>query len=222
MGKNTVLIIEDDASLSLINRRALEPEGYDVLTAFTLAEARDQLARANPDVILLDVKMPDGSGFDFCLEIRENTGAHIIFLTSVTETAGELEGLRSGGNDYLRKPYGIELLRERVKNAIGQRSASAQFVRRGPLTLDTIARRASINGEDLLLQQMEFALLLFLIRNEGQPTSTESIYEKVWGRPMAGDKNAVQMAVSRLRKKIEPAGFIIQSLYGKGYVFLQG
>lgn len=115
--KPLVLIVEDDKSLNLINRRALESEGYAVQSAYALAEARETLSRLDPDVILLDIKLPDGSGIDLCREIREKTGAQIIFLTSVTEAGFELEAFRAGGNDYIRKPYGIDLLRERVKQA---------------------------------------------------------------------------------------------------------
>jgi DNA-binding response OmpR family regulator len=202
----------------LINRRALETEGYEVKTAFTLNEARFQLEDAAPDVILLDVKMPDGNGFEFCREIRERVAAHIIFLTSVTETEGELEGLASGGDDYLRKPYGIELLRARVKRVL-QKEKDPQIVKRGPLALHIASAKGFINGEDLRLTQKEFAALLLLAQNEGKILSPEYIYEKAWGQPMSGDRSAIQTAISRLRGKIEPAGRAIVFYRGKGYAF---
>ena len=219
--KFKVLIVEDDKNLSSINRRALESEGYEVHAAHTAAEARGLLKDAAFDVILLDVKLPDGTGFELCREIRPETAAHIIFLTSVRESEGEMEGLDAGGNDYLRKPYKIELLRKRVSNAVKNRPAAIEqkTVKRGSLMLDIMANQAFIDGNDLLLSQKEFAVLLFLIKNEGQTKSAEIIYENAWGQPMGNDKNAVQVAVSRLRKKIEPAGYSIRSAYGKGYVF---
>ena len=218
--KPPVLIIEDDKNLNLINRRALEAEGYDVKSVLTLAEARLMLKDFAPEVILLDVKLPDGTGFELCREIREQTAAFIIFLTSVSGPDAEMEGLRAGGNDYLRKPYSIDLLRERVKNAVGHQQKPLKAIERGALTLDVMNGQAFIDGADLLLSQKEFALLRLLVQNEGKIVRVESIYEKVWGGPMlAGDKNAVQMSVSRLRKKIEPAGFDIYVTRGKGYTF---
>jgi DNA-binding response OmpR family regulator len=162
--KPLILIVEDDKRLSQINRRALESEGYEVKTAFTLSEARLQLADSEPDVILLDVKLPDGIGFDFCREIRERAAAHIIFLTSVTESEGEMEGLVSGGDDYLRKPYGIDLLRIRVQKAL-QNGRRAEAIVRGSLTLDMVSGQGYIDGTDLCLTQKEFAVLLLLVLN---------------------------------------------------------
>ena len=218
----SILIVEDDKNLALINRRALQTEGYAVLTAPTLAAARELLAQQPFDVILLDVKMPDGNGFDFCREIRGNTGAHIIFLTSITEPAGELEGLRAGGNDYLRKPYGIELLRERIKKAVPQERVAARLLLRGLLTLDMTVAKAFLKEEDLKLSQKEFSMLLLFVQNEDRVLRTEDLYRTVWGQPMNDDNNAVKNAVYRLRKKIKPGGYGIAAEYGEGYRFGKG
>ncbi|WP_461248896.1 response regulator transcription factor, partial [Treponema sp. R6D11] len=129
-----------------MNRRALESEGYEVTTASTLKEARFLIEDGDPDVIILDIKMPDGSGIDFCREIRERSAASIIFLTSVTESSGELEGLVAGGDDYLRKPYGIELLRSRVKKALQHERKVPHSIMRGPFTLHIVAAQAFANG----------------------------------------------------------------------------
>jgi DNA-binding response OmpR family regulator len=217
--KPVVLIVEDDERLSQINCRALSSEGYEVKTAFSLKQAHFLIEDGDPDVILLDVKLPDGSGFDFCREIRERSAAHIIFLTSVTEADGELEGLVAGGDDYLRKPYGIDLLRSRVKIALHKERKTPQFIERGPFRLNIISAQVLVNDEDLLLAQKEFAVLLLLAQNEGKILSAEYIYEKAWGRAITGDKNALQMAVSRLRAKIEPFEYTITTYRGKGYAF---
>ena len=214
-----ILIVEDDKRLSLINCKALEPEGYEVKTAFTLREARFLLEDGDPDVILLDIKLPDGSGLDFCREIRQRTSASIIFLTSVMESECELEGLVSGGDDYLRKPYGIDLLRARVKKSLQKERKAPQFITRGPFTLYIVAAQAFVNGEDLLLTQKEFAVLLLLTQNEGKILSAEYIYENVWGYTTLSDKNAIQMTISRLRSKIENTGYTIATYRRKGYAF---
>ena len=217
-----VLIVEDDKLLSLGNRRALETEGYEVSMAFTLAQARELLSRSDPDVILLDVKLPDGSGFDFCREIRETSGAYIIILTSVTESSGELEGLLAGGDDYLRKPYGIELLRERVKNAVRhRREVPARTLIKGNLTLDIVASQAFVDGSDLLLKPKEFALLRILMQNEHQTLSAEYLYEQAWKAPMSGDDRTLRKHISELRNKMngENCVYTVSAVYSKGYCF---
>ncbi|MDR1131925.1 MAG: response regulator transcription factor [Oscillospiraceae bacterium] len=222
MGKKTVLLVEDNVKLCEGNRRALESEGYEVYTALTLKQAREHLSRIEPDVILLDVVLPDGDGMDFCTEISNNTEAYVIFLTSRSEHAEMLRGLALGGDDYITKPFRLDELLHRVAAVVrrrGKETVLVQTIQKGSLTLDIIAGQAFINGMDLTLSQKEFAVLLYLTQNEGKTLSAENIYKKVWGQPMAGDKNAVQMSVSRLRKKIEPAGYDIFVTRGIGYFF---
>jgi DNA-binding response OmpR family regulator len=216
--KPLILVVEDDKKLSMINCRALESEGYEIKAAFTLREAHFIIGDADPDVILLDIKMPDGNGFDFCREIRHKSAAHIIFLTSVKEAQGELEGLSAGGDDYLRKPYGIDLLRERVKIALHKSRKLPQIIKRGPFSLNIIASQALVNGEDLLLSQKEFSALLLLAENERKILTNDYIYEKIWGQAMTGD-NPVKMVISRLRTKIEPYGYTIATYRGQGHAF---
>ena len=222
---NLILIVEDNKQLSHINRLALESEGYEVQAAFTIAEARTLLNTVSPDVILLDVRLPDGSGFDLCREIRPHTAAFIIFLTSVREASGEMEGLDVGGNDYLRKPYGIEMLRRRVKNAVLHKDLSAksqsmaQIVKIGSLSIDNTAMRVYIDGVDIGLQPLEYKVLFFLIQNEGKTMSTEAIYEKVWGQPLNNHKSALEKSLSRLRKSLEGSGCVIHFHRGQGYRF---
>jgi len=214
----TVLVVEDDKRLSHINCHALKSEGYETLTAHTLSEARETLKTVSPDVILLDVKLPDGTGFELCREIRDTTYAYIIFLTSVTEPSGEMEGLVAGGDDYLRKPYAIELLCERVKKGLRQKQ-KPQIIRRGSLTLDVTAGTASIGNTDLLLSPRECSLLQLFIQNEEKVLSSAYIYETIWKLPMYDDNNAVKSAVKRLRKKLEGCGYTVTAEYKSGYRF---
>jgi DNA-binding response OmpR family regulator len=114
----TVLLVEDNPKLNEINRRALEKAGCAVLTALTLHEARAYMAQNAPDVILLDVMLPDGDGINFCGEIRDATDAHILFLTSKTEYENRVRGLETGGDDYITKPYKLEEMLARVNAAL--------------------------------------------------------------------------------------------------------
>ena len=220
--KGVVLLVEDNAKLNIANSRALELSGYEVHTALTLTEAKAQLARIDPDVILLDVMMPDGDGFDFCDAIRGETNAHIIFLTAKVEHSDRVRGLHTGGDDYITKPFHPEELMARIAAAMRRRGMDktpAKTIEKGSITLDIIAAQAFVNNADLNLTPKEFALLLMLVQNEGSTMSAEYIYESVWKAPLIGDNNALKTAISKLRSKIEATGFDITSHRGRGYVF---
>jgi DNA-binding response OmpR family regulator len=225
--KTSILVVEDDKTLSLLNCMALKSEGYDVAAAYTLHEARTLLQEITPDIILLDIKLPDGDGVDLCREIRGETDAHIIFLTSDSTAESEMVGLTVGGNDYLRKPYDVALLRQRVKNAVSQKlmqktpreARSDEFIHKGNLTLDVALGKAFIDGQQLQFSQQDYRLLLLLVKNEGQTMSAESLYKTIWKRPMNEDSGAAKQAISRLRAKIEGSGYTITFKRGEGYMF---
>ena len=121
---NTVLLVEDNEQLNTLNRRALEMAGYEVFASRTLARARERVKSLDTalDVILLDISLPDGSGVEFCREIRNKTNAHIIFLTAVQDDETKLTGLKVGGDDYITKPYSLEEMLVRVNVAMRRRS----------------------------------------------------------------------------------------------------
>lgn len=223
--KGSVLLVEDDQAILRTNRRILEREGFAVLCAQTLAEARERLAFHRPDVLVLDIMLPDGSGLDFCGEIRGDTAAPVLFLTALDEKHEIVEGLEAGGNDYITKPYSVDEFAARVKahydlaRRIRQSVGKERLLIRGPLELDIVAQRAYLNGEDMLLSPKEFALLLFLMREEGNAISNEALYGDVWNQPMSGDESAVKNAVYRLRKKLESSGYTIRYHRGRGYRF---
>lgn len=223
--KKTILLVEDNKQLSQINQRALARIGYNVLTALNLAQAREHLKQEEPDTIILDIMLPDGNGVDFCREIRERIAAPILFLTSVSGYAQTLEGLAAGGDDYLNKPFDLNLLLAKVE-AFLRRDEIMERVRfsnnrlvKGSLTLDIMTARAYLRNTDILLTQKEFALLLLLVQNEGKALSGETIYESVWRQSMTEDANALKNAVSRLRKKMAESSYQITAVRGCGYRF---
>ncbi len=224
--QKTVLLVEDNKKLSETNRRALVLKGYRVLTALSLQAARERLKSLDPDVILLDVSLPDGDGISFCREIYGTVTSHIIFLTAKAEQEDRIRGLEYGGDDYITKPYKLEELIARIGAAMRRRDADknkppAQTVAIGPLTLDVVAGRAYLNGEDMLLAPKEFALLLILASNEGKSFRTERLYADVWKQELAGDNHAIKNAIYRLRKKLETddGRFQISTTRGEGYCF---
>ena len=214
-----ILLIEDNFKILDANRRIFEEDGYVVLTAETLQKARNHLKTSEPDVVVLDVMLPDGNGFDFFNELRETCDAPVLFLTAKDERDDKLKGLRIGGNDYITKPYDIDELLERVVNFLRFARRPPRRVKLGVLELDATASMAFANGKDLALSPKEFALLRLFSQNEGTIISAENIYEKIWKAPLIEDTQAVRSSVSRLRAKLVDSGYTITSQRNEGYCF---
>ena len=222
MNKQTVLLVEDNMKLNELNRRVLADEGYEIYAALTLAQAKALLEHVTPDVILLDIMMPDGDGMDFCAGIRDITDAHIIFLTSRSEHKEKLRGLALGGDDYLTKPFMVDELIGRVAAAMRRRTMAqspAKIMIKGNLTIDPVASQVFLNGEDLLLKPKEFSLLYLFILNEGKVISADLVYEKVWKAPLNDNTGSLRVQISSLRKKLEGSGYTISFNQGDGYCF---
>lgn len=224
--KETILLVEDDENILRTNRRILEQEGYTVLCAGTLQKAQALLGEHTPDALVLDINLPDGSGLAFCEEIRPTTSAPVLFLTALDEKSEIIEGLVAGGNDYITKPYDIDELLARVgaqlRLAQSNRLAAEQSktIKRGPLTLDTVAMRAYLQGEDMLLSGREFSVLLYLVKNEGKTLSAEQLYEGAWNQPMAGNNSALWKCISRLKGKlaVSDGRVILMNFRNEGYM----
>lgn len=219
--KQTILLIENNPDVMKINRVALTMRGYRVLEAETIGKGRTLLGIERPDLIILDIVMPDGNGLILCEEVRKKSDTPILILSALNENHDIVNGLMRGGDDYLPKPYDMSVLLARVEALLRRcRRATETVLTRGDLTLDTVSQRALVNGKDALLTPKEFAILLCLVRSEGRELQTNRLYEAAWGQPMGDDTNAVKIAVSRLRKKIEPTGFKIDVVRGAGYCLI--
>lgn len=217
--KGLILLVEDNEQILSGNKRMLEWSGYDIMTALTLREAREKMADQKTDVIVLDIMLPDGSGLDFMRELRRDSDIPILLLTGLSTSEDKVRGLREGGDDYLTKPYDFEELLARIEALLRRAGRVPDVLHKNSLKLDVVSGQAFCGDEDLLLTKKEFAVLLLLVQNEGKIVSAEYLYEKAWNQPMSGDKNAVQTAVSKLRKKIEPSGYEITTERGQGYMY---
>lgn len=216
----TILCVEDDLLILRNNSLKLKDDGFNVLTAENLAQAREHLAKTTPDVIVLDIMLPDGNGLEYLKELRaEGNKIPVIMLTAWNRSANIAHGLDSGANDYIGKPFEYEVLLARIKAAFRNIEQIPEHLTCGELELCIQSMTATINGEDMLLTQKEFSVLLLFVQNEGRTISAEELYEKVWGQQIAGDKNAVQTAVSKLRQKLEPTKYTIDTKRGQGYIF---
>ena len=223
-GEGLILVIENDMLKLESNKATLTRDGYTVLTAATLAEARAHLAYNTPDAVVLDVSLPDGSGIDFLAELRKNYYAPVLFLTTKNSHSDCLAALAAGGNDYIYKPYDVDELCARIKNFVAlQRSIRelSDVINLGPLRLDTIARQAFLHGDDMGLCPKEFDLLRLFASNVNRPMSLVEIYEKVWGQPLNNDMGAFKTTVSRLRAKLKDFGYAIETRRGAGYCFVK-
>lgn len=222
----TILLVEDDKNIQRINRRILEREGFTVLCAGTLKEAEAVLKDQKPDALVLDIMLPDGNGLAFCEKIRPYTPVPVLFLTALDEKGEIIQGLVTGGNDYITKPYNVDEFTARVKAQLRlarmNRLASekARTITRGPLMLDTVALRAFLGGEDMMLSAREFSVLLFLLQHEGRTLSAQEIYNGAWDQPMAGNTSALWKCISRLKNKLAAGegNVCLMNFRNKGYL----
>lgn len=225
--KKRILLVEDNKALNRINQRALELDGYSVITAETLADAKVFIERDAPNAIILDVLLPDGNGIEFCKKIREITSAPILFLTSVEGHHQALAGLRAGGDDYLMKPYNLEMLLARIATFFRREEIAEKLnhpirtMTEGNMTLDIFSGKAIVNYKDMMLTPKEFSLLLFFMKNKDTIFTAEQLYKEIWKQPMTGDAHAIKNVIYRLRKKLDEvnSGFEIVTTRNKGYVF---
>jgi len=209
-GKNTVLVVEDDRNLLDTLRYNLKTEGYEVLTAADGAAAVEIAQRAKPDLILLDVMLPEMDGFEVCRILRKEMTVPILMLTAKAEETDKVVGLEIGADDYMTKPFGLRELLARVK-AMLRRSKMAQTLPQsegivlivGDIRVDTARHHVEKGKKRLELTPKEFDLLAFLAKNKGFVFSRDQLLEKVWGYEFAGDTRTVDVHVRWLREKLE-------------------
>jgi len=215
----TILLVEDNPQIMEINRDTLTSRGYRVLEAETIAEGRELFIKKNPDLIVLDILLPDGNGLKLCEELRGDSKIPILFVTALGHNHEIVAGLQVGGDDYLPKPYDINVFVSRINALLRRGSIVPEAVTKGGLKLETFSHQAFVNDMNLGLTRKEFDLLLLLTQNEDRLLGTEFLYEKIWGQPMLDDANAIKTIMSRLRSKLEPSGYTVEAVRSKGYIF---
>lgn len=213
----TILLVEDNPHIMEINHEALEMNDYRVLEARDGKECMARLKENDVDMIVLDVMLPDSDGLALCKEIKAQYDVPILFLSALGENEQIIAGLRAGGDDYLPKPYDIRVLLARVEARLRADRRKKRFLSHEGLRLDTTRLIAYYGETDLLLNQKEYLLLLTLFKNPNCPVEKGSLYAAVWGDLAGDDLNALYTAVSRLNKKLEPAGFKVSFRRGEGY-----
>lgn len=198
-----ILMIEDEQRVSSFNREYLEGQGYAVSIAETLQQARFLVEECTPDLILLDVMLPDGLGFDFCAELRQKTNAPIIFLTSMDGNESVVKGFMQGGDDYIAKPYDLSILGARIAAHLRRRGIEfAGRIELPPLFIDVLSGIVVLEGRQISLPPKELQLLCCLALSAGRRISGEELYRRTWGTENGDWKGIVPVNISRLRKHL--------------------
>ena len=241
MGRK-ILVVDDEAVLVETIAYNLEQAGYQVIIAADGASALEAAKRENPDVIILDIMLPEVDGLEVCRQLRKETSTSttpIMMLTARGDEIDKVVGLEVGADDYVTKPFGRRELLARVRallrradyqpvNESGDQDDSRDVIRpqrelvAGPIRIDLAGRRVNCRGNDLELQPKQFDLLTYLVRNRGTVLTRDQLLHNVWGYDYAGDTRTVDVHVRWLREKLEedPANpRLIQTVRGVGYCF---
>jgi DNA-binding response OmpR family regulator len=223
-----ILLIEDDTDLYSLLKYNLEKEGFALTGSQTGRGALELCRQVRPDLILLDIMLPDSDGLDICKRIRQDpdlAATPVIFLTARASETDRIVGLELGANDYVVKPFFVRELIARIKLQFRTQetaTTAARTLQAAGLELDPSSRQVRLDGSPLALTATEFRLLEFLMRRPGVVFSREQLLNSVWGQDRAITDRAVDVYVLRLRQKIErdpTAPVMIHSIRGFGYTF---
>lgn len=220
-----IALIEDDADLYSLLKYNLEKEGFTMVGAQTGKNALELFRRERPDLIILDIMLPDSDGLEICKRLRtvpELAHLPVIFLTARASETDRILGLELGANDYIVKPFFIRELIARIKIQFRSQVDQTRVLKTGGLELDRNSCRVQIRGQELSLTATEFRLLEFLMSRPGVVFSREQLLDAVWGHDRAVTDRTVDVYVLRLRQKVErdPASpTLIRSVRGFGYSF---
>lgn len=221
--KQTLLIADDEPGIVDMLRRFFLPE-YQVLTAYSGQQAIEK-ASVSPDLILLDVTMPDTDGLEVCRRIREHVSCPILFLTARISQADKIAGFQAGGDDYIVKPFDLDELQARVRAHLRRerrRQNQAQVRFFGDLVIDYSARTATVSGDLVPLSKKEFDITELLSLHAGQVFDRERIYEAVWGLEGDGSSDTVMEHIRKIRAKLAAHTLhkYIETVWGAGYKWI--
>jgi DNA-binding response OmpR family regulator len=217
----TVLVVEDESSIASFVALYLKNAGYRIQTAGNGREALERVAAEKPNLIVLDLMLPDVDGLEVCRRIRQTSDVPILMLTARDEDVDKIIGLEVGADDYLTKPFNPRELVARVKSILRRsvperREAQTKQIKHGDLEIDVGRREVLVSGNEVQLAPKEFDLLWELLDHKGLVLTRDQLLERVWGYTFAGDTRTVDVHVRQLRRKLGEASPIV-TVWGVGY-----
>jgi two-component system, OmpR family, response regulator MtrA len=218
-----ILLVEDDPSIREVTSIGLRAAGFHVDTAADGQAGLERFRSAAYDLVLLDVMLPRLDGLEVARAIRRTSTVPIVMLTARADTIDVVVGLEAGADDYVKKPFEVPELVARVRAAIrraGREAGEPEFLRLGPVEIDLAGRTATRDRREIPLTRTEFDLLVELARNPGRVLTRDILLDRIWGYDNLGDSRLVDVAIQRLRAKIETdpgAPELIQTVRGAGY-----
>jgi two-component system response regulator RegX3 len=225
-GRRTILLVEDEVSITEPLAAALEREGFDTRVAGTAGDALEQAGQLQPDLVLLDVMLPDGSGYDVCRELRRSSKVPIIMLTARGEEADRVIGLELGADDYVVKPFSAREVTARIRAVLRRAESAApeggDAIEIGEIRLDPAKREVRRSGKALELSRKEYDLLELLMRDAGTVIKRERLIEQVWDTNWFGSTKTLDVHVSGLRRKLgdnSAAPRYLHTIRGVGFRF---
>ena len=222
-----ILIVDDDPAICQLISRFFSYNNYQIESAADVKTARQIFQKLSPDLVILDVNLPDESGFGLCKEIRQ-TGTLVLMLTCMTDTSYVLEGFEQGADDYLTKPFNLEILKAKIAALLKRRNIGEikfntpnNCLTIGSLTIDPNRCEVTLNDEILPLTSLEFELLYFLATHPNRVWERSDLISAVWGNNNeVGAERKVDVHIGQIRKKIEDLqGELIKTVRGRGYLF---
>lgn len=215
-----ILIVEDEIGIMQFLQQGLEEEGYQISTAFDGARGLELFLENHFDLILLDWMLPKMTGLELCKEIRKsNSAIPILFLTAKDTVQETIEGLQSGANDYIKKPFSFEELVERIKVHF-RKPKNPNHLTLGPVTIDLQKHQVFTNDKEVILTQREFELLSYLVQNKGKVCTRNQIIEDVWDIHFEYDTGVIDVFMNAIRKKLnlKVEEDYIKTIRGVGYI----
>lgn len=205
-GKPRVLVVDDEAAILRFLKPALEANGYNVVTAATVDEATKRIARELPEIVVLDLGLPDGDGKEVIRQVRQWSDVPIVVLSARDREGEKIEALDIGADDFVNKPFGVGELMARLRTALrhrAQRNDETPVLRLGDVEIDTIRHRVTRAGAELKLTPKEFELMACLARHAGKVMTHRQLLTAVWGPAHAQDTQYLRVYIGQLRQKVE-------------------
>lgn len=214
-----ILLVEDNETIIMGLKYSLEQEGFQVISAKTAKESKEKLDNKSIDIVLLDVSLPDGNGFEICKEIKEKNDIPVIFLTAQDEETSVVLGLDLGADDYIVKPFRTRKLISRIKSVLRRygKKEENNIIQYKNIKIDTISAKVYKNNKEIIFTSLEYRILLMLFTNQNKLITREQLLEKIWD--IAGNfvnDNTLTVYIKRIREKLEDDS-IIKTIRGLGY-----